>query len=358
MAVIGLTAACSVGPPAGGAGPPPAQPPATTTPSPIATPTPRPRLSLAGLFHPLREYPADGVRVRTLVVTGDVIPARQVNVESTRRGDFLWPFRPTADFVRNADITYSNLESPLLAGCPVTSQGFQFCGDTRFVNGLTFSGVKVVNLANNHAGNYGSPGVDSTVQLLERNGIRTSGLGPVAVIEVRGIRFGFVGFNGVGVKVDREAVRLGIAHAREQADIVVVQFHWGKEYERQPLPDPAVPTPDDPVELGHLAIDEGADLVIGNHPHWYQGVEVYRDHLITYAHGNFVFDQMWSEETRQGVIGTYTFFDRRLVGAAWRPVRIYDYGQPRFEDAAYDQRVLGTMEQASRDLAARLGESP
>ncbi len=119
-----------------------------------------------------------------------------------------------------------------------------------------------------------------------------------------------------------------------------------------------MPTPDDPVAIGHLAIDSGADIVIGNHPHWYQGVEVYRNRLITYAHGNFVFDQMWSEETRQGVVGTYTFFDDKLVAASWKPVRIYDYGQPRFEDPAYDQKVLSTMEQASRQLAEKLGEPP
>ena len=124
----------------------------------------------------------------------------------------------------------------------------------------------------------------------------------------------------------------------------------------RPRNGPGVPTPDNPVDIGHLAIDAGADIVIGNHPHWYQPVEIYKGKLITYAHGNFVFDQMWSEETREGVIGTYTFYDRQLIGATWKPTRIYDSGQPRFEDASYDQKVLGTMEQASKDLAARLGE--
>jgi len=217
-------------------------------------------------------------------------------------------------------------------------------------------GADVANLANNHTSNYGAAGITATDQLLQQHGIKTSGLGPVAVIDVRGIKFGFIGFNGVGRAIDQEALKEGIARAREQADIVVVQFHWGKEYERQPMADPNVPTPDDPVAIGHEAIDWGADIVIGNHQHWYEGIEIYHGKLITYAHGNFVFDQMWSEETREGVIGTYTFYGTQLVAANWKPVRIYDYGQPVFMNAKDSATALQTMEAASDQLATRLHE--
>jgi len=316
-----------------------------------------PALSLQELFHPRYNVPADPSLVRTMLVTGDIIPARGVAYFAAVRHDYLWPFRPTADYTRNADITYVNLEAPLFSGCPVSpAESFTFCGDPRFVNGLTLMGAKVANLANNHLTNYGAAGVSSTDQLLNQNGILTSGLGPVAVIDVRGIKFGFIGFNGVGRAIDQPALKDGIARARQLADIVVVQFHWGKEYERQPMADRGVPTPDDPVAIGHEAIDWGADIVIGNHPHWYQGVEVYHGKLITYAHGNFIFDQMWSEETREGVIGTYTFYGTKLVAASWKAVRIYDYGQPVFMNATDNTTALTTMEAASDQLAARLGE--
>jgi poly-gamma-glutamate capsule biosynthesis protein CapA/YwtB (metallophosphatase superfamily) len=324
----------------------------------FATRTGRPpALSLQELFHPTYSVPDDPTKIRTLLVTGDIIPARGVNYFATIKHDFLWPFRPTADYTKNADITYVNLESPLFAGCPVSpAESFTFCGDARFVDGLNFMGAKVANLANNHLSNYGAQGITATDQLLQSHGILTSGLGPVAVIDVRGIKFGFIGFNGVGRAIDQTALKAGIARARQQADIVVVQFHWGKEYERQPMPDRGVPTPDDPVNIGHLAIDLGADIVIGNHPHWYQGVEVYKGKLITYAHGNFVFDQMWSEETREGVIGTYTFYGTQLVAASWKPVRSYDYGQPVFMNASDSASTLQTMEAASDTLATRLHE--
>ena len=324
----------------------------------FATRTGRPPvLSLQELFHPTYNMPLDPSKIRTLLVTGDIIPARGVNYFATVKHDFLWPFRPTAGYTKNADITYINLEAPLFAGCPVSpAESFTFCGDARFVNGLTFMGADVANLANNHLSNYGAEGITATDQLLQKNGILNSGLGPVAVIDVRGIKFGFIGFNGVGRAIDQTALKEGIARARQLADIVVVQFHWGKEYERQPMPDPGVPTPDDPVNIGHEAIDWGADIVIGNHPHWYQGVEVYKGKLITYAHGNFVFDQMWSEETREGVIGTYTFYGTQLVAASWKPVRSYDYGQPVFMNAQDSASTLQTMEAASDTLATRLHE--
>ena len=316
-----------------------------------------PVLSLQSLFHPAYIVPADPTQVRTLLVTGDVIPARGVNYYATARHDFLWPFRPTADYTKNADITNINLEAPLFAGCRVDpGPSFTFCGDARFVNGLTLMGADVVNLANNHLSNYGAEGITLTDQLLHQHGMQTSGLGPVAVIDVRGIKFGFIGFNGVGRAIDKTALKQGIARARQLADIVVVQFHWGKEYERLPKADPGVPTPDDPVVIAHNTIDWGADIVIGNHPHWYQGVEVYHGKLITYAHGNFVFDQMWSEETREGVIGTYTFYGTQLIAASWKAYRIYDYGQPVFMNARDNATALQTMEAASDQLAVRLHE--
>src|SRR5438309_7786672 len=185
-----------------------------------------PALSLQNLFHPTYFVPNDPSRIRTLLVTGDVIPARGVDYFATTRHDYLWPFRPTAAYTKNADITYINLEAPLFAGCPVSpKESFTFCGDPRFVNGMTLMGADVANLANNHLSNYGAEGINLTQNLLNQHGIQTSGLGPVAVIDVRGTKVGFIGFNGVGRAIDKEALKQGIARARQLADIVVVQFH-------------------------------------------------------------------------------------------------------------------------------------
>ena len=328
------------------------------SPTPSPSPSPQPTLTLDSIFNNPPDLTAIASKhLVTMVVTGDVIPARNVNEQVISRNDFLWPFRPTIDYLKSGDLLFTDLEAPLIAGCVRFNAGFKpFCGDPRFIDGLTYAGVTVANLSNNHLTNYGRPGTDSTIKLLTDHGIQPAGLGLVAHVTVKSVRFAFLGFNGVGAHIDPVELRREILLARPTADIVVVQFHWGQEYVLTPRSTGDSIAPDDPRVIGHLAVDDGADLVIGNHPHAVQGVEIYKGKLITYAHGNFVFDQMWSEETREGVIGTYTFYDKQLIGASWKPIRIYDYGQPRFEDAAYDQKVLGTMEQASKDLATRLGE--
>ena len=175
--------------------------------------------------------------------------------------------------------------------------------------------------------------------------------------DVRGLRFGFLAFNGVGEAIDREAMVARIALARSQVDVLAVAYHWGVEYEALPRAAPGL-APDDPVEIAHLAVDAGADLILGNHPHWVQAIELYGDGLIVYAHGNFIFDQMWSYETRIGVIGRYTFYDDVLLRAEFMPVLIENYARPRPLEGEEGQAVLEGMREASEDLAATRSSNP
>jgi poly-gamma-glutamate synthesis protein (capsule biosynthesis protein) len=217
--------------------------------------------------------------------------------------------------------------------------------------------VDVATLENNHIGNYGHRGIAETVRHLEGAGIAWADRRTAAVLEVRGLRFGFLAFNGVGQRIDREAMVEAIGALRPRVDVVVAAFHWGAEYVRLPRAAPGI-AEDDPVEVAHRAVEAGADLVIGNHPHWVQAVEVYRGKLIAYSHGNFVFDQMWSRETRVGVIGRYTFYDDALVRAEFIPVLIEDYAQPRPLEGEEARTVLEAMRQASLELAGRSGRRP
>ncbi|GAC1579591.1 MAG: hypothetical protein NVS3B24_13540 [Candidatus Dormibacteria bacterium] len=296
-------------------------------------------------------------RRTTLVVTGDIIPARTTNSKMVAMANFRWPFSATSDYLHSGDIEFANLEAPLFTGCKATTTGLSFCGDPRFIDGLNYAGINVVNLSNNHLTNFGPRGTDSTVKLLTDHGIQPCGLGLAAHVTVKGVRFVFLGFNGVGVAVNRAELKREIDLARPSADVVVVQFHWGREYVLTPRSTGDSIAPDDPRDIGHLAIDDGADLVIGNHPHAVQGVEIYRDHLITYAHGNFVFDQMWTpdpgqEDPRNGVVGKYTFVDGKLAGVEFKPTRIYEFGQPRFLTGPYGDYVLGLMRTSSDLIAA------
>lgn len=293
-----------------------------------------------------------------MVVTGDVIPARNVNIQAIRRGDFLWPWRATADWIGSGDFEFINLEAPLTSNCVAFDRGFKpFCGDPRFIDGLTYSKATIANLSNNHLTAYGQAGNDSTIKLLTEHSIQPCGLGLVARLTVKGVRFAFLGFNGVGVPVDRAEMKRLVAATRPTTDVLIVQFHWGKEYVLVPQSTGDFIAPDNPREIGRLAIDAGADLVIGNHPHAVQGQEIYKDKLITYAHGNFVFDQMWppdpgQEDPRNGVVGKYVFVDGQLVGAQYRPVRTFDYGQPQFLSGAEAQGVMDRMRLSTQQIAA------
>lgn len=325
------------------------------------------QLSVASIFASsgpdLRAY--RGQTLRTLVATGDVIPARSVNYQMARRGDWLFPFRPTAAYLRTGDLTLINLESPLVPGCPVTTEGMQFCGDPRVIAGLTYAGVDVACTANNHIGNYGEDGIQETWNHLRAAGIGVCGYGQVAYRTVRGLRFAFLAYNCVGERFDYATARREIHAARAHAEVVVVSVHWGREYVALPTTAAGI-ADDDPVRVGRWIIDSGADLVIGNHPHHIQGVEIYHGHLITYAHGNFVFDQMFTStndfpgdcnfvcSTREGVVGTYTFVGKKLVAVRYHPVVIYDYSQPRWATGQQAAIILKGMQGASNSLA-RLG---
>ena len=319
------------------------------------TPAVPPPLTLANVFsgRPASLAQYGSRHLRTLIATGDVIPARSVNYKMVTYNDFLYPFRRTAGYLRSGDVTLINLESPLIAnGCPVVYEGMQFCGDPRFVQGLGFAGVDTACTANNHIGNYGPQGIQETWDHLRAAGIGYCGYGKVDHKTVRGLTFAFLAYNTVGERFDYVAARRQIRAARKGADIVVVSVHWGKEYVSVPTVAPGI-ADDDPQRVAHWIIDSGADLIIGNHPHHVQAVEMYHHRFISYAHGNFAFDQMFSLATREGVVGAYTFYDRRLVAVRYRPLVIYDYSQPRWADPATARQILRDMQTATWALAHR-----
>ncbi len=357
-ALVLLAVACSGG---GSEEPTPAptdvllNPTLTASPTPTPGPTPGsiPALTIAGVFPPrdLGQYDLDPSRLRTLIATGDVIPARKTDLAIREQGDnFLYPVEKTANIVADADVTVVNLEAPLIGHCPLHTEGFVFCGRPGFTDALVEAGVDVVTIENNHMGNWGLDGVVETVEHLEAAGMVWADRQTPAIVDVRGLKFGFLAFNGVIEVIDRAAMVDQIETLRPQVDVLAVSYHWGEEYVSLPTVAPGIAV-DDPVAIAHLAIDAGADLVIGNHPHWVQAVEVYEGKYIAYAHGNYIFDQMWSYETRVGVIGKYTFYDDQLIGVEYVPTLIENAAQPVPMVGEERQAVLDGMLDATQQLA-------
>ncbi len=289
-----------------------------------------PKLSIKSIFDgEINTEGLDESKIIRLIATGDVILARGANWPSVTSGDFTYNWKKVADLLKKGDLTLINLEAPLIKNCPLMTEGFTFCGDARHIKGILFAGVDSVALANNHIGNFGQSGIDETVSILEKGKVGWSGFSHLDTKKVKGVKFGFLAYNGIGRKLNLEKIKSEIKHHKSDVDILVVSIHWGKEYELLPQKDGNI-APDDPKKVGPVLIDAGADLIIGNHPHWVQGVQIINDKLITYAHGNFIFDQTWSKETQEGVVGEYVFYEDKLIDVKYHPILVDKTYQPKF----------------------------
>jgi poly-gamma-glutamate capsule biosynthesis protein CapA/YwtB (metallophosphatase superfamily) len=305
-----------------------------------------------------------------LLATGDIIPARCVYAQQLAYQDFRHAFLATADVLRAADITVGSLDASLSdAGEPIGCvPTFSLLAPARSIEGLTYAGFDVMTVASNHAKDCGASVCGDQALLDTLANLEAAGIAPVGggrklaearsgrVLTVDGIRFAFLGYDEVATS-DYGAtdttpgtaplafglVAEDVARLRAEADVVIVLNHWGTEYT-------SIPT-ERQRRLAREAVNAGATLVIGNHPHAVQAVEFPEGGFVAYALGNFVFDQDWSLETQQGVVMEAVFHGARLVSVRFLPIHIYDMHQPRWADAQEGESILGRMEAASKGLA-------
>ena len=181
------------------------------------------------------------------------------------------------------DLTIVNFEGTLTDSTARNGETFAFKAPAEYAEILTDGGVEAVNVANNHSHDYGDQGFADTKENLKKAGITTFGYNETALMEVKGVKIGLVGIYELHDHLEREhQVRVNIQKVRaEGADLVFVVFHWGNE--KDTVPDA------NQVTLAKLAIDNGADLVVGHHAHVLQGVTTYKGKTIAYGLGNFCF---------------------------------------------------------------------
>ena len=208
-----------------------------------------------------------------------------------------------------------------------------FKAEPDMIAGLELAGIDVVSTANNHVRDCGGHGIEYTLQWLEKHGIAAAGTGLTedaahagAVLERNGTKFGFLGYtydqtNGNHPDLDDRVAMLEIPQMRadvasllERADVVIVSMHAGIEYAVKPHPQQ--------VTFARAAIDAGARVVVGHHPHVVQPWERYRNGVIYYSLGNLVFDQFQRAETQRGALGQVVFAGHNLERAEMIPVNI------------------------------------
>jgi poly-gamma-glutamate capsule biosynthesis protein CapA/YwtB (metallophosphatase superfamily)/uncharacterized membrane protein (UPF0127 family) len=240
-----------------------------------------------------------------LLFVGDIMMTRSVEgkIEDLNK-KFIFPFLNILNYLKTFDYVIANLEGPISDKGTKVGSKYSFRMKPEVAEALSNANIKIVNLANNHIFDYGKIAFEDTLKNLEKNNINYFGNSyEPLIVEKEGVKIGFLGFsdflkhlevreNKTGISVVNSKLSEIIEKAKEKVDILIVSFHWGEEYqelanERQ-------------RKLAKIAIDSGADLVIGHHPHVIQDIEKYKDKFIFYSLGNFIFDQNFSKETMIG----------------------------------------------------------
>lgn len=197
-------------------------------------------------------------------------------------GDLSYVFRKVAPIFAADDFSVVNLEGTLTDRGARQPKTFAFRGPPSYARMLFLGGIEAVNLANNHTYDYGREGFEDTLDALARENILSFGDRHILRVTVRDIPFGFVGYLGFYADFDtKRRLAADISALKAEGRIVVASFHWGVEGSYFPDADQR--------ELAHFSIDQGADIVIGHHPHVLQGIEFYKGRPIVYSLGNFAF---------------------------------------------------------------------
>lgn len=301
---------------------------------------------------------------------GDIMLSRNVAAKIQAGGDPQLPFRQIGTTLQTADFSFGNLESPIVSGPGITGGGsLVFAASSSTLTGLINAKFQVLNLANNHALDQGPNGLESTLNHLNRAGIQHVGAGTSqaaawqpAKVSANGITTCFLGASYASVNdggktsnayvariEDAEKLAPAISQLKPGCDFVVVTMHAGTEYTRNPNQAQ--------TDFAHAAIAAGADMVIGAHPHWVQTVEKYQGKYIFYSLGNFIFDQMWSQETREGLMLKVNLVKPggpssglqgpqtpvTLDSVQLLPVVIDDYSTPRLASETEAQKLLESI---------------
>jgi poly-gamma-glutamate synthesis protein (capsule biosynthesis protein) len=270
----------------------------------------------------------------------------------------LYPFERVAGLLQDADVTVANLECALTDRGMEQVKAYTFRVSPRFAGGLAEAGIDVVSLGNNHTADYGPEGVADTLAALDAAGVTHAGAGMdeafarrPALVQTQGLRIAFLSYTDImentfagpdsaGVALASvDAIDADVRAARATADVVVVSLHSGVEYTDAPQPDQQ--------QLARAAIDAGALLVLGHHPHTLQGWERYGGGLIVYSLGNFVFDLDNDDLVNLGprafqtIVLYVTLRAGEILGVRAEPVVI---------DPDEDRPVPATAEEASAIL--------
>jgi len=265
-------------------------------------------------------------RETRIIFGGDIMLSRFVGKLARERGDPASPLRDLAPTLAAADIAFANLEAPFSDRGRVVESGMVFKAEPEMIRGLELAGIDVVSTANNHARDCDGYGIEFTLDWLAGHGIAAVGTGKSAeaahagaVVERSGTRFGFLAYtfdqkNGNYKDIDDRVAGMDVERMRADvkamlklAEVAIVSMHAGTEYSPRPNAQQ--------IEFARAAIEAGASVVVGHHPHVVEPWERIGGAVVYYSLGNLVFDQFQREETQHGALGLVRFSGAKLVEA-------------------------------------------
>ncbi|MFH1781251.1 MAG: CapA family protein [Patescibacteria group bacterium] len=299
----------------------------------------RGKWSIAKNFSTLEEPPAE----TKVIFGGDVMLSRYVDRATAATGDMAAPFRNVADEFEQNDLAFINLEAPFAASPPygAPDNGMVFRVNPSMIDGLKLADINIASLSNNHIANAGQSGIDYTKEHLTNNGIGYCLESP-DILSRNDIDFAFLCYS-YDRNLDTNKLINDIQSVKDQgAEVIIVSMHNGAEYTENISASQS--------GFAHTAIDHGADLVIGHHPHVVQRMEEYNGRYIFYSLGNLVFDQNWSWETQLGAVVKTTWQEDELKKIELKPVKIDKNYQPRFMDFEEGKEVLGRLQYPNYEI--------
>lgn len=302
----------------------------------------------------------------SVATTGDLMFAREVDNFVEANGGAAALANVAAPLAA-ADVTFANLECPLTYDESEALYGKDVLwrSNPKGIDALTTADITCVSLANNHIMDYGGVGLQDTLDALDGAGIKHAGAGMTesaagdyAEINVDGLSIAFFSWTDiipdnfiafgdnpgvVSARLNMDDACKRVREAKKTHDVVVVAMHWGIEYQ-------------DYIDSGqqevpaHELVDAGADVIWGNHPHVFQGIEFYNGSLISYSQGDFVCDH-YSEKTGESFILNFTLTPNGITNVTATPVYLDDtYGIPSIVTGEHAQSILGRLEEISEGM--------
>ena len=290
---------------------------------------------------------------------GDIMLGRGIEYHLIDEGkDYKYPFENVVEFLKTGDIIFGNLEAPLTDNSNSLDPNGKYVLKNRSeaIEGLKYAGFNILNLANNHIMDYYYEGLKDTIEILEEYEIQHCGAGEniekarnPAILDIKGFKIAVLGYTDMAeyfykgnpmIKFEAEEQSSGVAprkleyikedieKIKENADIIIISLHWGIE--------DSFDVTEEQRQFAYELIDNGADIILGHHPHKFQGIEIYKGKPIIYSMGNFIFDQ--NDPLKQEAFMVDIVFDiDKLTSLELIPIRTISKTHviiPKQQDAA------------------------